>query len=118
MVRTRVVWHCCLVAVVSFLSVLEPTFSQSTYVVIDLATLDQVQGGRVRGVNDAGEIVGTARMQNGRRGFRLGTFESANSPTKKERLDGFAGADASTANAINENGAIAGAANTETGMRA
>jgi probable HAF family extracellular repeat protein len=118
MLRTRFVSHCCLVGVVSFLSVQEPTFSQDTYLVVDLTTLDQVQGGRVRGLNDAGEIVGTVRTQGGRRGFRLGAFESANSPTKNERLDGFAGADASTANAINEKGAIAGAANSETGIRA
>lgn len=116
--RTRVVWHCCLVGVVSFLSVQEPTFSQDTYVVIDLATLDQVQGGRVRGLNDAGEIVGTVRTQVGKRGFRLGAFESANSPTKKDRLDGFLGADASVANAINELGAVAGAANSDSAIRA
>ena len=118
MMRTRCVRHCCALGVVSLLSVLEPTFTQDTYVVVDVATLDQVQGGRVRGVNDAGEIVGTARTQAGRRGFRLGAFESANSPTKNERLDGFAGSDASAANAINEKGSVAGAANTDTGIRA
>jgi probable HAF family extracellular repeat protein len=118
MLRTRFVSHCCLVGVVSFLSVQEPTFSQDTYLVVDLTTLDQVQGGRVRGLNDAGEIVGTVRTQGGRRGFRLGAFESSNSPTKNERLDGFVGADASAANAINEKGAVAGAANTDTGVRA
>ena len=118
MVRTLGVSHCCVLGVLSLLCVLEPTFTQDTYVVVDLTTLDQVQGGRVRGVNDAGEIVGTVRTPAGRRGFRLGAFESANSPTKNERLDGFAGSDASAANAINEKGAVAGAANTDTGIRA
>ncbi len=118
MVRTLGVRLCCVLGVVCLLCVLEPTFTQDTYVVVDLATLDQVQGGRVRGVNEAGEIVGTVRTQAGRRGFRLGAFESATSPTKNERLDGFAGADASAANAINEKGYVVGAANTDTGIRA
>src|SRR4029453_7569683 len=114
--RTLCVTLCFVLCILFLLRLLQPTFTQDTYVVVDLATLDH--GGRVRGLNDAGEIVGTVRTQAGRRGFRLGAFESANSPTKNERLDGFAGADASAANAINEKGAVAGAANTDTGIRA
>ena len=118
MMRTRYLTLFCIIGVVSLLSVLVSTFTQDTYVVLDVGTLDQVQGGRVRGVNDAGEIVGTSRTQAGRRGFRLGAFESANSPTKNERLEGFASSDASAANAINGKGSIAGVANTDIGIRA
>ena len=118
MMLTRCIGLCCILGVVSLLRVLEPTFTQDTYSVVDVATLDQVQGGRVRGVNDAGEIVGTARTQAGRRGFRVGAFESATSPTKNERLDGFAGSDSSAANAINVKGSVVGTANTDIGIRA
>jgi probable HAF family extracellular repeat protein len=108
----------CVLAVLSLLPVREPAFTADTYTVVDVATLGEAGGGTVRGLNAAGEVVGTFRSQSGKRGFRVGAFESPDSVTKSERLDGFFGTDGSAANAINPQGAVAGASNTATGIRA
>jgi probable HAF family extracellular repeat protein len=119
MLHSRRYRLCCVVAVLTLLPVGETAFTAAdSYAVVEVATLGEVGGGRVRGLNAAGEVVGTVRSQSGKRGFRLGVFESPDSPTRSERLDGFFGADASAANAINPQGAVAGGSNTATGIRA
>lgn len=115
MLRTRRHRIGCLLGVLGLLTIVEPAFTQDSYAVIDVATLEQAGGGMVRGMSIAGEIVGTARSRSGKRGFRLGARESS---TPTERLDGFLGSDGSAANAINELGAVAGASNTAVAIRA
>jgi probable HAF family extracellular repeat protein len=100
--------------VLALLTIVQPGFTQAAYSVTDVVTLEQAWGGMVRGMNSAGEVVGSARFQSGRRGFRLGP----DAPTPVERLEGFLGADGSTANAVNELGAVVGAANTAASVRA
>jgi probable HAF family extracellular repeat protein len=117
MLRKRRYRIWCVVAVLGLLTVVEPAFTADSYSVIDVATLEQAGGGIVRGINIAGDVIGAARFPSGKRGFRFGGIGSL-APSPVERLEGFLGTDGSSANAINELGAVAGASNTAAAIRA
>jgi hypothetical protein len=94
--------------VIGTLAVVESASTADKYTVIDVATLESARGGIVRGMNVAGELIGSFRSGSGKRGFRISALERLDSPTRGNRLDGFVGSDGSTANAINALGAVAG----------
>src|SRR5688572_16547579 len=108
----------CILGVLGWLAMVEPALTVDSYSVIDVTTLEQAAGGVVRGVNSTGEVIGTFRSQAGKRGFKVNGREASGARGSAERLDGFPNADASSANAISELGAVAGSSNTATVIRA
>jgi probable HAF family extracellular repeat protein len=118
MLRTTHHRICCALSLLGWLVMVEPALTVDSYSVIDVATLEEAGGGIVRGVNSMGEVIGTFRSQAGKRGFKLNGRDAPGARGREERLDGFFGADGSSANAISELGAVAGGSNTATAIRA
>jgi probable HAF family extracellular repeat protein len=116
MLRTPHHRICCALGILGLLAMVEPAFTADSYSIIDVATLEEAGGGTVRGLNSSGEVIGTFRSPAGKRGFKLNGREAPRKPP--ERLDGFFDADGSSANAINEIGAVVGGSNTSTAVRA
>jgi probable HAF family extracellular repeat protein len=115
--------------------VLLPARAKAAYVATELAVLTEATTRVVRSINGLTEVVGGARLANGRhQGFLLdgrvvpvgsiwgrdvrendGPFQSR---ALAEPIEGIAGTDYSTAYGINDFGDIAGAANIASGLRA
>lgn len=85
--------------------------AEAAYVATELASLPEGSNRVVRGLNDAGEVVGGARLGNRHRGF-LRDSDALQS------IEGLPGSDYSVALGLNNLGDIVGSANTPTGMRA
>ena len=86
------------------------SFAAGTYSVVDLGTL--AQGGPVviRGLNDAGDIVGSGMIADGQRAFVLNRTRLRNAHPDPR-------SDSSAANGINAGGAIVGTQNGPTSVR-
>lgn len=90
---------------------LSPVRAEAAYVATELASLPEGANRVVRGLNEAGEVVGGARLGGGHRGF-LRDNDALQS------IEGLPGSDYSVALGINNFGDVVGSANTRTGARA
>jgi probable HAF family extracellular repeat protein len=85
--------------------------AQNSYTAIELTAVPQGSSRAVRGVNDAGDVVGGGRTGGGLKGFVI-------RGAGPDVVAGLAGGDYGIALGINDLGEIVGAANTGTAMRA
>src|SRR5215467_6428034 len=88
-----------------------PSSSAITYLVVDLATVEEGSNAVVRGPNAAGDAVGGGRGAGGRRGLRF-------TPGGVQEVRGLSGSDHTTVFGINDAGDAVGSSNTTTAVRA